>query len=272
MGSSVRGESVVPVNAADYFEVGRLVRWLDIDPSFDINWITWAKLRPYAFVPDLQDLMADLGPPDYAKLRHCGNELHEKSAEVPGYNGPIKIESLTTEQIRFASGNLTIDSGHLRPVRLDKALATIYGINRELERLKKPLIAPTIIVSAFNLKGVRKPFNLMEKPAKEKLRIDLAKALDQPENLASEFLKGRKVSFDVAARAYEFLSKRKDFGPGMPKTLALALETPTQHYAPASESEEFDRGRLTAIPPPFSRPKKSRPAKVKPSSPAKPAE
>lgn len=240
------------VDLAEYSDPIRAIRWFDIDPSFDAHWTSWAQLRVYAFVPNLNNMLGDLSPVNFTHLAEVANV---KMAEKHAPHGIIKNERLTPAQIKVATG-MKGKSGNsdARALRVDKALLTIFAINSELDRLGHPLISPVIYLSAFNLSGLNLAFNTLLSIEKERIRKDLAKVLDQPEDLTSDLLKGNKVTLDLAILTYQHLSTKPEFKGKLGSTLLKAIETPTRKHTTASGFEDFDKGRLKKLPAPFKRP------------------
>ena len=240
-------------DAKDYYEAERAMLWLDVEPTFDQQWEQWARVRPYAFLPDIAALVGALRPIDQVSLAVVGQELQRVYETNPGYNGVIDRQRMTAEQIRLIIPQTKLDA--LTPVRLDKALAAVYAVNRALERIKAPMVRPRIVLSAFNIKGVSKIFSALDKDKKERVKRALAEALSQADQLASEFLKGNKVSIDAAIQAHAFLITQSDFKATIDHRVAVALETPSHKHAKAALSEDFSSGRLNQLPAPFKRPK-----------------
>lgn len=247
-------------DAKDYYDNDRATLWLDVEPTFDQQWVQWARLRPYAFLPNIAELVGPLRPIDQNSLAVVGQELQRVYEINPGYNGIIDRQKMTAEQIRHIIPHATFDA--LTPVRLDKALAAIYAVNRALDHRKFPLVRPRVVLSAFNIKGVSKIFSALEKDQKERIKRALAEAMSQADQLASEFLKGNKVSIDAAIQAHAFLITQPDFKAKVDHRVAAALETPSHKHAKAALTEDFSNGRLDELPEPFKRPKGYVPPKV----------
>jgi len=234
--------------------VNRVIQWLDIDPTFDGDWVAWSTLRTYAYVPGLRAMLNPISPLNYGRIAHVASSFQDDIHQSRSYHGLIKHENLTIEQIKILVGTNTSESGRPKPVRLDKALLGMYGINAELLRQGQQEIHPKIVLSAFNIRGVSKRFNELNRDDKESVKVDLAIALNQSNQVASDFLKGNKVSIDSAVRGHEYLSSRREFKRSLPAALEDCLETPSQRHTPATQHEDFTRGRLEELPAPFRRP------------------
>jgi hypothetical protein len=236
----------------DYSKPARAIRWFDVDPSFDSNWTSWAQHRVYAYIPGLSAMLDNLAPVNFTSLAEIANV---RMAETGAAHGIIKNERLIAAQIKVAAGLKgragTTDS---RPLRVDKALLILFAINSELDRLGHPQIKPVIYLSAFNVAGLSTAFNALTAKDKEELRAELAAVLDQPNELASDLLKGNKVSLDLAIRTYQHLSPKPAFKDKLGTSLLRAIETPTRKHTTASAFEVFEKGRLTPLPGGFKRP------------------
>ncbi|MDQ4086392.1 MAG: hypothetical protein M3177_00010 [Pseudomonadota bacterium] len=242
------------IDPANYTDPDKVIGWLDIDPSFDSDWVGWSTLRTYAYVPGLRPMLNPISPINYGRIAHIASALQDDLYQSRNYHGIIKNENLTVDQLKFLTGTSTTDSGRLKPLRLDKVLLGLYAINAEFVRQGRAEIRPKIILSAYNVIGLSKAFNALDKPSKEAVRTELAAALDQSDQLASDLLKGNKVSIDSALAAYGFLSGRSEFKGSLPETAGSCLETPSRRHTPASVHEDFSRGRLDKLPHPFRRP------------------
>lgn len=241
------------IRPAVYMENRHVVSWLDIDPQFDANWVSWAQMRPYVFVPELKNLIEPLAPIDFPRLTSTAGDLVEAVRSTPDYNGVVKQERITNEQIKFATA-LSTAGGRLRPVRLDKALLILFAINTELNRKKHPLVRPRIFLSAFNIQGLSKIFNSLGKDAKEAVQKSLAQSTGQPEFVISEFLKGKKVTFDLAYSAFEFLKKDSPFKHELAENIEAAIETPSNKHTACALGEDYFGRRFDSLPGPFKRP------------------
>lgn len=244
------------VDARTYYETSAVVSRLDVDPSTDHNWRNWSATRPFTFVPELFGATHQIAPLDYPRLVSHANDLVDIVRDISGYDGIIRVERMTNEQIRFATG-IAKSSGKLRPVRLDKALAILYAVNAELERKSLQIVNPQIYLSAFNIGNLSKWFAELERSAKKEVRCTLAKSLGQPEDFVGDFLKGAKASIDTAAGTFLFLKKNPSISKHFPSEFSAALETPTQKYTVSALGEDFSVGRVTDLPEPFIRPRSS---------------
>jgi hypothetical protein len=244
--------TAMAIELADYSNPARAIRWFDIDPRFDNNWTSWAQHRVYAYIPSLSAMLDDLAPVNFTSLAEIANV---RMAETGAAHGIIKNERLIAGQIKVAAGLKgrpgTTDA---RPLRVDKALLILFAINSELDRLGHPQIKPTIYLSAFNISGLSAAFNALSAKQKEDLRTELATVLEQPDELASDLLKGNKVSLDLAIRTYQHLSPKPGFKDKLGTNLLRAIETPTRKHTTASGFEMFEKGRLNPLPVGFKRP------------------
>lgn len=237
-----------------YTDSRKAIRWLDVDPGFDSDWPNWSTLRTYVYVPGLRPMADPLAPIDYFRLASIASSMQAELHGSKRYAGLIKHENVTIEQIKYLLGTLRNDQGLLKPLRLDKALLGIYAINFELNRLKRRMIQPTIFLSAFGIRGIRKYYNGLDKATQGAVRKSLAAAIDQAEVFAEELLKGRKVSIDAAIGAFDHLSGQPAFARLLAGTAIEAIEAPSQRHFPAAQHEDFARGRLAGLPAPFQRP------------------
>ena len=247
----------LPEDAATYFELPGAKGFLDIDPLFDSDWIVWATLRVYVFMPTLLAMIGDMLPLNYARLVSVANNRCEDLHAAHDYFGFVKKENLTVEQLKFATGIARTPQGRLRPLRFDKAMLVLYAINAERERRGLRPIAPVLILSAFSIRGVGATFAALDRNQKEMAKAKLAAALGQSEIFADELLKGCKVSIDSAIAAFRLLLTMVEF-KAIPRDLSSAIETPTTRHTSAAQFEDFSVGRLPTLPSPFKRPKRAK--------------
>lgn len=237
----------------DYVDIKRLLRWLDVDPSFDPSWLSWVFKRPYSFCPSMSAAVGVIGGLDFNRAIVDSEDLGKELTRDAVYRGKGIDERVTAEQIRFAAG-LKKDGGKLRPVRLDKALLTAYAVNKALEASKKPSSIYTIYLSAYNIHGLAKVFAAADAEKKARIRETLVKSTSQSNGFVGEFLKGNKASLDFTISAYEILASEGDIRDSLPGSIAEAIETPSQKFTTAALGEDFSKTRIGVLPAPFKRP------------------
>lgn len=236
----------------DYVEIESLLRWLDVDPTFDPNWLSWVFKRPYAFCPSMSGAVGLIGGLDFNRAIVDSEELGKELTRNAAYQGKGIDERVTAEQIRFAAG-LRREAGKLRPVRLDKVLLTAFSINKALEAAKKTTSIYTIYLSAYNIHGLAKAFYESEAEKKVRIRESLVRTTGQSNSFVGEFLKGNKASLDFAITAYNLLYTESEIRELIPGSLEEAIETPSQKFTTAALGEDFSKTRIAKLPAPFKR-------------------
>lgn len=222
-----------------YISLNRLVEWLDVDPRFDINWLNWVSARPFAYCPGLGSLIQSLGKIDFNRAVVKADPVVEAVRSTKNYDGIVKNENLTSEQFKFALGISKTENGKLRPVRLDKAILSIYAVNSMLLEKGKDAARQKIILSAFNIQGIAAAFNKASSERKVEIRKILSEKCRQDDYFVGDFLKGRKASLKFSAIAYDALIGEKDFAEILPNRFEDAIETPSHKFTQAAHGENF---------------------------------
>jgi hypothetical protein len=247
------GSCKVALDLLEYLDLGRLRDWLDVDPTFDTNWRNWISARPFAFCPSLSDAVRTLGKLDFERTAMLADDALNAARAIPGYDGLIKQESLSATQLKFVAGVTKSDTGRLRAVRLDKAMLSIYAMNRALLDRGQTLVKPVIYVSAYNLTGLSKFYNKASGERKAEIRHALKTQLNQADSFVGDFLKGGKASLSFCVLAHPILLGFADVKVFVPNQIEHAIETPSQKFTTAAQGEDFAVSCKATLPTQFTR-------------------
>lgn len=238
----------------DYFSPVRCMRWTDVDISNKLGWLTLAQSRNFATFTGLQAIMAEL--PNDADTQICfyAGKLREAAKTCSDYKGPLKLEPLHENLVDRVQQCAGTHGGENLPIRLDKALYILYGINCILaEAGKAPVGAGSIVISAFYLKGLSESrkglLSLISSGSREasneareqlaRLHEAISKGLGLSEKLCEEIVKGSATSIDLAIRLHDCLIA-SGVARKVPRHLDEALSSCMDTARPMARLERFE--------------------------------
>ena len=252
----------------DYFSPDRCMRWTDVYISNKLGWLTLAQSRNFATFNGLQAFMAEL--PNDADTQICfyAGKLREAAKNCPGYKGPLKLEPLHENLVDRVQQSAGTHGGKNLPIRLDKALYILYGINCiRAEAGKEPVGAGSIVISAFYLKGLSESrkalLSLINSGSREasneareqfaRLHEVISRDLGLSDKLCEEIVKGSATSIDLAIRLHDCLIA-SGVARKVPKHLDEALLSCMDTARPMATREQFGpRVESHRIPLPYKR-------------------
>ncbi len=244
------------------------MRWLDVDISEKIGWERLAQTRNFAVLAVPQHVFRELPNGFDTKICYHAGLLKESLHAVPQYTGPLRLEPLHENLVGKVIKAASDPEGANLPLRLDKALYILFGINCMRAEAAKPLVGPgAIVVSAFYIRGLVEARLALEEDMRNSSRAGEARAkfamlqdtirneLCIDERLCKEILKGHATSIDLAIRVHDCLVKHKLAENRVPRELDRALSSCMDKSRKMAEYERFNAQVLPSrIPSPYKRP------------------
>lgn len=252
----------------DYFSPVRCMKWTDVDISNKVGWLTLAQSRNFVTFTGLQSVVAEL--PNDADTQICfyAGKLRDAARSCPGYKGPLKLEPLHENLVDRVQQAAAGHGGENLPIRLDKALYILYGINCiRTDAGKEPVGAGSIVISAFYLRELAETrktlLSLISSGGREtsneareqlaKLQDTICRGLGINDQFCEQIIKGSATSIDLAIRLHDCLTA-SGVARKVPKHLDEALLSCMDTARPMATREQFgQRVPSSSIPPPYKR-------------------
>lgn len=251
-----------------YYTPALCMQWADVDVSGKLGWLTLAQSRNFATFTGLHDVIPELPNDADTKICFYAGRLREAAQGEANYKGPLKLEPLHESLVRRVLKAAGSSKGPNLPLRLDKALYILYGINCVRADAGQEIVgAGSIVLSAFYLRGLsesRKELNEQirtggreaHNEAREQLaRLHeiVAKGLKVSDKFCDEIIKGSATSIDLAIRLHECLVS-SGAAKRVPRQLEDALLSCMDTARPMARLETFDAPVESAkIPAPYKR-------------------